>query len=178
MRRAGTVFGGGRRSLLLRRDDHRLSGSIIVVALLLLVGHRERRVLLLGDAHVVARVALLHDVSRPRVQQDGVLVELGQFCGTHSYQRDSVSKEQIASFRFLKITRSTNSYDSNGIGVSEVGWQQFVLVEGGLRWGSAVAGVVGKKSKFTYFLCEWKLAYVKLLPSYSPKKRLSPRTMW
>jgi hypothetical protein len=87
LRRAGTVFGGWRLGLLLRprRHDHRLRGGVVVVALLL-VRHRERRVLLFGDAHVVAGVALLHDVPRTRVQQDGVLVELGQLGGTHPHQ--------------------------------------------------------------------------------------------
>ena len=57
---------------------------------LLLIGHHEGRVLLLGDAHVVAGVRRLHDVSRPRVQEDGLLVELGQLGRPHGHQRHAV----------------------------------------------------------------------------------------
>lgn len=97
LRGAGTVFvggWGGRLGFLLlgRHDDGVRRRGIVIVRLL--VGHAERRVLLLGDAHVVAGVALLHDVPGAGVQQDGVLVELGQLGGPDAHQRHAVSEER------------------------------------------------------------------------------------
>lgn len=74
LRGSGTVFISRLRRFFFGCHYYRFGGGVVVVGLL--VGDRERRVLLLRDAHVVARVALLHDVPRARVQQDRVLVEL------------------------------------------------------------------------------------------------------
>lgn len=69
--------------------------------------HNERRVLLLGDAHVVARVVLLHDVPRSRIQQNRLFVELGQLRRSHSNQCDAISgqteKKLMKDFRFFKL---------------------------------------------------------------------------
>lgn len=56
----------------------------LIGALVLVLVHHKGRVLLLGDAHVVAGVILLHDVPRPGIEQYRFLVELGQLRGSHT----------------------------------------------------------------------------------------------
>lgn len=54
----------------------------------------EGRVLLLSDAHVVARIVLLHDVPWSRIQQNRVLVKLWQLGRTDTDQSHSVSDKK------------------------------------------------------------------------------------
>lgn len=96
--RCGTVFCCRirrciHRSLLLvlGSHHHRFRGGGVVVIGGLLVGDAEGGVLLFGDAHVVAGVALLHDVPGAGVEEDGVLVELGQLGRSNTDEGDSVS---------------------------------------------------------------------------------------
>lgn len=48
-------------------------------------------ILLLGDAHIIARVILFHNVPRPGIQQNGILVEFRQLRRTHAHQGHSIS---------------------------------------------------------------------------------------
>lgn len=48
------------------------------------------RILLLGNAHIIARVILFHDVPGSRIQQYGVLIEFRQLGRTHAHQSDTV----------------------------------------------------------------------------------------
>lgn len=91
LRKAGTVFIGGCAGFILRRHNYRLRRGIVVVRLL--IGDGERRILLFRNAHVVARIALLHDVPGARIQQDGVLVKLRQLGGSNTHQSHSVPVE-------------------------------------------------------------------------------------
>lgn len=67
--REGRTFEGGKgcKLTLFRR---------LVGTLGLILVHHKGRVFLLGDAHVVAGVVLFHDMSRARIQQNRLLVEL------------------------------------------------------------------------------------------------------
>lgn len=84
----GEVRLGGGVAPLVAGAPRLLLGRLLVVGLLrrlLVVVHHERRVLLLRYAHVVAGVGLLHYVAGAGVQQDGLLVEFGEFCGTDAH---------------------------------------------------------------------------------------------
>lgn len=84
----GGVRLGGEVAPLVARAPRLLVRGVRVVGLLrrlLVVVHHERRVLLFGDAHVVAGVGLLHYVAGARVQQDGLFVELRKLGWTDTH---------------------------------------------------------------------------------------------
>lgn len=48
------------------------------------------RILLLGDAHIIARVILFHNVPGSWIQQYGILIELRQLGRTYAHQSNTV----------------------------------------------------------------------------------------
>lgn len=77
------------RQKLLR---YRLTLFLLRIGLIILVLVNDKgRVFFFRDAHVVAGIILLHDVPRPRVQQNRVFVELGQLSRSNANQSNTVS---------------------------------------------------------------------------------------
>lgn len=83
-------MGGGGRWRTTASTTATVLGSCRRVRCLILIND-ECGILLLGDAHVIARVILFHNVPGSWIQQNGVLVEFRQFCRTHAHQSHSIS---------------------------------------------------------------------------------------